>query len=151
MRVSAATAATVALTVVAGVAGAVQAAVMGRFGDRIGVFEAFAFAAIVTALLATALLLATRQTLAGLVAGLREPAWLWIGGLMGALIVLTITVAAPRIGTTATIGIIVAGNLAMAAVIDRFGLFGLEQIPLRWPRIAGIVLLGAGAILTLRR
>ncbi len=148
---SAATAATVGLTVTAGVAGAVQAAVMGRFGERIGVFEAFAFAAIVTALVATALLLATRRTVTGLADAFREPAWLWIGGFMGALIVLTITVASPRIGTTATIGIIVAGNLAMAAVIDRFGLFGLEQIPLSWPRIVGIALLAVGALLVLRR
>ena len=148
---STATAATVGLTAVAGIAGAIQAAVMGRFGERIGVFEAFAFAAIVTALVAVALLLAARQTVSGIAEGFHEPAWLWIGGFMGALIVLTITVAAPRIGTAATIGIIVAGNLAMAAVIDRFGLFGLEQIPLRWPRVAGLLLLAAGAALTLRR
>ena len=37
------------------------------------------------------------------------------------------------------------------AVIDRFGLFGVDQIALSWPRLLGIVLLGAGAALSLVR
>jgi hypothetical protein len=38
------------------------------------------------------------------------------------LIVFTITFAGSRIGTAATVGVIIAGQLVMAAVIDRFGL-----------------------------
>ena len=124
---------------------------MGRFGERIGTLEAFAFATLVTAALGVALLLAVRQSVAGYAEGARQPAWLWSGGLMGAIIVIGITFAAPRIGTTATIGIVTAGNLAAAAVIDRFGLFGLDRIELRWPRILGLLLLAVGAALTLKR
>jgi uncharacterized membrane protein YdcZ (DUF606 family) len=36
------------------------------------------------------------------------------------LIILAITVASPRIGLAATIGIIIAFNLGVAALIDRF-------------------------------
>ena len=57
----------------------------------------------------------------------------------------------PRIGTTATIALLVAGQLAMGAAIDRFGLFGFEQIALSWPRVLGIALLAVGAVLTLKR
>jgi uncharacterized membrane protein YdcZ (DUF606 family) len=39
----------------------------------------------------------------------------------------------------------------MGAVIDRFGLFGLEQIPIGWTRLLGIALLALGAGLSLRR
>jgi transporter family-2 protein len=39
----------------------------------------------------------------------------------------------------------------MAAVVDRFGLFGLEKIAFRWDRLLGIALLAAGAALTLKR
>jgi transporter family-2 protein len=81
----------------------------------------------------------------------REPAWLWIGGALSVFIVLAITVGPPRIGTTATIGIVVAGNLAMGAVIDRFGLFGLDRIALSWPRVLGLVLLAVGAALSLHK
>lgn len=141
----------VALSATAGVAGAVQVALMGRFGERIGVFEAFAFSTLVTAAIAFVALLVVSRTADGYVAALREPAWLWSAGLMGAFIVLTITLASPRIGTTATIGLLIAGQLAMGAVIDRFGLFGFEQIDLSWPRVLGIALLAAGAALSLHR
>jgi uncharacterized membrane protein YdcZ (DUF606 family) len=39
----------------------------------------------------------------------------------------------------------------MGAVIDRYGLFGLEQIPIGWPRFLGIVLLAVGAALSLKK
>jgi len=39
----------------------------------------------------------------------------------------------------------------MGAVIDRFGLFGVERIDISAPRAAGIVLLGIGAGLSLVR
>jgi transporter family-2 protein len=144
-------AAVVCLTVAAGAAGSVQVAVMGRFGDRIGVFPALAFSTLVTGAIATVALLLVRQSLAGFGAALREPPWLWIGGLMGFLVVLSITVAAPRIGTAATIGILISAQLAMGAVIDRFGLFGLDRIPLSTTRIAGLLLLAGGSVLSLKR
>jgi uncharacterized membrane protein YdcZ (DUF606 family) len=39
----------------------------------------------------------------------------------------------------------------MAALIDRFGWLGNEQIALNWPRVLGILLLAAGAALTLHK
>ena len=39
----------------------------------------------------------------------------------------------------------------MGAAIDRFGLFGSERIALHWPRVVGLALLGAGAVLSLRK
>jgi len=38
-----------------------------------------------------------------------------------------------------------------AAVVDRYGLFGLDRIPLGWPRVLGLTLLTVGAVLTLKR
>jgi transporter family-2 protein len=46
---------------------------------------------------------------------------------------------------------LIAGQLAMGAVIDRFGLFGVDQIALHWPRLLGIALLAVGAVLSLRK
>ena len=124
---------------------------MGRFGERVGTLEAFAFATLLTAAIAATLLLVARRSLSGYADAVRQPPWLWTAAAMGALIVLGITFAAPRIGTAATIGILTAGNLTMAAVIDRFGLFGLDKIALTWTRVAGLVLLAAGAALTLKK
>ena len=145
------TAFAVALVVAGGVAGAVQAAVMGKFGERVGTLEAFAFATLLTAAIAGALLVVARRSFAGYGEAAREPVWLWSAAACGALIVVGITFAAPRIGTTATIGIVTAGNLAMAVVVDRFGLFGLDRIAVTRERVAGVLLLAAGAALTLKK
>jgi transporter family-2 protein len=139
------------LSVVAGLAGSVQVAVSGAFGKRIGVLEATAFGAIAAALIVSALVLITRQGFGGVAAGLREPPWLWLNGVMGAIVVTTITYTAPRIGTFATIGLLIAGQLAMGVVIDALGLFGLERIPVGWERVVGLALLAGGAVLVLQR
>lgn len=141
----------VSLSLVAGVAGTVQIAVMGRLGDRIGVVPAFAFAAAVAAGIGVLALLAARQSLEGFADAVDQPAWLWIGGLMGAFVVLTITYAGPRIGTTATVAVFLVGQFAAAAAVDRYGLFGLDRIAVGWPRVLGLALLAVGAALTLKR
>jgi transporter family-2 protein len=142
----------VALAVLGGLAGSVQVAVMGRFGGRVGVMEALAFSTAIQLLVSVLVLLAIRG---GGIGGLRHvastPAWMWIGGLMGFTVVTSITFAQPRIGATAVIGILIAGQLVMGALIDRFGLFGVEQIAISPARAAGIVLLGIGAALSLVR
>ena len=141
----------VGITLVGGVAGTLQVAVMGRFGDRVGVLPAFAFGAATTALIGLVLLLVARRSLVGYSHAWDSPKWLWIGGLMGAIVVLGITFAAPRIGTTSTVGIFVFAQFAAAAVFDRYGFFGVDRIPLGAARITGLVLLGLGAALTLKR
>ena len=145
------TSAAVFLTVLAGLAGAVQVAVMGRFGGRVGVFEALTFSTAVQLVLSLGILLVARLGPGGLADAFRAPAWMWLGGVMGLTVVFTITFAQPRIGATATIGILIAGQLVMGAVIDRYGLFGVDQIGISWPRALGIGLLGVGAALSLVR
>ena len=39
----------------------------------------------------------------------------------------------------------------MGVLIDRYGWFGVEQVPLNWPRIVGVLLLAIGALLALRK
>jgi bacterial/archaeal transporter family-2 protein len=141
----------VALAVLAGLAGAVQVAVMGRFGSAIGVVEALTFATMVQLLFSVAILLAVRGGPGGLRHVGSTPTWMWLGGLLGLTVVGTITFAQPKIGATAVIGILIAGQLVMGAVIDRYGLFGVDQIDISPPRAVGIVLLGIGAALSLVR
>jgi bacterial/archaeal transporter family-2 protein len=146
------TAAAATLALIAGLAGSIQVAVMGRFGERIGSFEALAANLIFSSILATAVLLVVRQSLAGFGDALRSPWWYWVGGGgMGVVVVLTITVVTPRIGAAATIGLLIAGQLAMGVAIDTYGLFGVDKVALSWPRVLGVLLLAVGALLALRR
>jgi bacterial/archaeal transporter family-2 protein len=139
------------LAFAAGLAGAVQVAVQGRLGDRVGSLEAVATAAVIGVVLSLALLVATRRSIAGVGDAVTGPKWLLLGGVMGVFIVLAITVAGPRIGIVATTAFLIAAQFSLAAVIDRYGWFGVEQIAFSRLRVLGIVLLVAGAALTLRR
>ncbi len=139
------------LAVTAGILGAVQVAVMGKLGERIGSLEAVLVAAIVTGLIIVPALLIARQGVGGFRDTLSQPWWMLTGGALGAVIVLSITIAGPRIGTTAVVGLLIAGQLVAATAIDRFGWFGFDKVSLDAPRILGIALLAAGAALTLRR
>jgi transporter family-2 protein len=139
------------LTVLSGLAGSVQVALMSRLGERIGVLQALAFSAALTGALAFVLLVVARRSVAGYADALDQPWWMLLGGVMGLLIVFTVTYAGPRIGVAATVGILIAGQLIMGAAIDRWGLFRSEKIPLGWPRVLGILLLAIGAALSLRK
>ena len=139
----------VALAVAAGLAGAVQAAVMGELGERVGIFPALAFSGVVAVVIGLALLLVAKQSVRGLGDVVDQPVWLWTGGALSVLIILAVTVASPRIGLAATIGTIIAFNLCAGALIDRFGRFGFDRIAIGWPRAAGLVFLGLGAALSL--
>jgi transporter family-2 protein len=139
------------LALAAGLGGAVQIAVQGRRGERVGSLEAMATASLVGAVIALGVLLAARQSLAGVGDAFGAPKWMLLGGVMSALIILAISVAGPRIGIVATTAVLIAAQFSLAAVIDRFGWFGVKEIALSWPRVLGIVFLFVGAALTLRR
>jgi bacterial/archaeal transporter family-2 protein len=139
------------LALAAGVAGSIQIATLGMLGQRIGELEAAAFAFALTAVAGVVILLVTRRSLAGIPDALGAPAWMWLGGLAGVFVVTSIIVTGPRIGIVATSALLIAGQLAAATLIDRFGWLGVERVGIGWPRAVGLVLLAAGALLTLRR
>ncbi len=139
------------LALAAGLGGAVQIAVQSRLGERVGSIEAMATASLIGAVIALVVLLLARQSLAGVGDAFGAPKWMLLGGAMSALIILAITVAGPRIGIVATTAVLIAAQFTLAAIIDRYGWFGVNQIALTWPRVVGIVLLFVGAGLTLRR
>ena len=143
--------ATALLAFSAGLGGATQIAVQGRLGDRVGTLEAVATAAVVGATIALAMLLVARGSLGGIGAAVSGPKWQLLGGVMSVFIVLTITVSGPRIGVVATTAFLIAAQLSFATVIDRYGWFGVKEVPVSWPRVLGIALLLTGAALTLRR
>lgn len=139
------------LAAAAGLAGAVQIAVQGRLNERVGSIEAAATASVIGAVLAIGVLLVVRQSIGGLGDAVSGPKWQLLGGAMSILIILSITIAGPRIGVVATTAFLIAAQFGLAAIIDRYGWFGVEQVALTWPRALGLALLVVGAALTLRR
>src|SRR5689334_7350156 len=114
---------------------------MGELGDRVGIVPAVALSVIVSLLCGVAALLAWERSFAGVREAVHQPVWLWLGGVLSIFIVFAITFGPPRIGVTGTVATVIAGNLVSAAVIDRFGWFGVERVGLAWTRVLGFALL----------
>jgi|SRR6185503_16522977 len=140
----------IVFSLAAGIAGAAQAAVSGALGRRVGTVGAAGFGVVLAAVLVVALAVVLGRG-GSIAAAIHQPVWLWLGGLFGAVIVLAIAYAPPRIGTFATVALLIAGQLAAGAAIDALGLLGSPRIPVTISRAAGLVLVAAGAALTLRR
>lgn len=78
------------------------------------------------------------------------PWYAWTGGLYGAFFVTAAIFAAPRIGLTFYVTLLIAGQLAMALIVDKYGLFGLAKEDITLPRVLGVLLVLGGAILVRR-
>jgi len=99
----------VAFAFLAGLAGAAQAAIAGALGRRVGSVQAAAFGTVLAAAILVLLAVVLGRG-GGIVAAIHEPPWLWLIGVLGATIVLTITFAPPLIGTFATVALLIAGQ-----------------------------------------
>lgn len=72
--------------------------------------------------------------------------WQLLGGFYGAFIVLAITFAIPKLGAALTSTILMLGQIVAAAILDGFGLMGLEAVGLEPARIAGCVVVFIGIV-----
>jgi transporter family-2 protein len=78
------------------------------------------------------------------------PWYAWIGGMYGAVYVAVAAYAAPKIGVASLITIGIAGQIAMALLLDHIGALGLPRDPISLGRIAGAVLVVIGVVLVRR-
>jgi len=79
------------------------------------------------------------------------PAWGWMGGLLGAVYVASVTILGPRLGGMTMVALVIAGQLLVALAVDQFGILGYPQIAVTPSRLLGAALLLAGALLVMRR
>lgn len=79
----------------------------------------------------------------------RAPApWLFVaGGILGGAYVTISTILIPRIGAAALMAFLVAGQLVAGMLLDRIGFLGMAVREISLGRLAGAVLLMAGAML----
>ncbi len=124
-----------------------QASANGKFRQNLdNVFYATFFSICGTILTATLFLLITRPPLPSAESVRSTQWWNWIGGPLGALIVLAGATLTPKIGAAAFISAVVAGQLLSSMLLDHFGLMGLPVRPITLGRIIGIVLVVLGVI-----
>ena len=73
------------------------------------------------------------------------PWYTWLAGVLGLIVLASLNIAIVRIGSAATTVVMVAVNMSLGAIMDHFGVLGLEVRPLTLPRIVGMVVMGLGA------
>lgn len=110
----------------------------GRFQGALANF-AVGWALLAVIVLATRGSWPTRAGLAG------APWWAWLGGAIGASYVAMTVFVAPRLGGVLMLSIAVVGQLLGSLVVDHFGLVGFPVREVTPGRVAGVVLLLAGA------
>lgn len=82
---------------------------------------------------------------------IHAPAWQWLGGILGAAMVYAAIISIPHIGVLAAGVAMILGNLAMAAIIDNFGWFGLPVTPFSIKRLFGFCLVLGGLFLIFKK
>ncbi|AWN43715.1 DMT family transporter [Methylobacterium durans] len=78
---------------------------------------------------------------------LQAPWWAWIGGALGALVVLSQLFVARQIGAAPYLGLLVTAGVVTSILLDHFGWVGFEPHPAGLGRVLGAVLMVAGVAL----
>ncbi len=75
-----------------------------------------------------------------------QPWWKLIGGILGAVVVFTTVLLAPKLGITAMLFFIIVGQLITAATIDHFGLIGMQIREVNITKFIGLIIVAFGLV-----
>ncbi|MBB5264544.1 transporter family-2 protein [Catenibacillus scindens] len=73
--------------------------------------------------------------------------YLLLGGVIGAFITLTVIMSMDALGPAKAALLIVVSQLAVAYVIELFGLFGMEKTDFSWSKLIGLGIAVAGIVI----
>ncbi|WP_120502110.1 DMT family transporter [Roseovarius sp. EL26] len=132
----------------AGIGVPMLAALNAALGVRLGSPAAAAVFLFMIAFGCAVLVLLLFDKPVALVGALSAPKHLFLGGILVAFYVLSITYIAPHFGVGNAVFAVLLGQLISAAIIDHFGLFGAPVTPLTLTRAMGIALMAAGVFIT---
>jgi len=138
----------VLLAAAVGACFAVQASVNSnlRFNLRVSPMWAAFFSICGTFLTAVCAMLAIRPASPEGAAIREAPCWNWIGGPLGALIVLGGATLVSELGAALFLALVVAGQLLCSLLLDHFALLGLPEQPITPGRVLGAALVVAGVV-----
>jgi transporter family-2 protein len=144
-----------ALAVLAGVGAGclvgMQAPINSRLGRAVGSVQAATFSFLV----GTAALVLVTAFVRGGLGNLghvgRAPWWALVGGLLGAVFVTVALVTVRTLGASGLTAAVIAGQLIISVVVDRFGLLGVARQQIGASRVLGLLLLVAGVVLVVRK
>jgi bacterial/archaeal transporter family-2 protein len=127
----------------AGLASALQTTMNGTLGRSIGDPVGAALWSFVTGTIVVLVIQVLRGGSLTQASFAQAPVWSLFGGVMGAVMVLGVIVAAPRVGLVTTLAAIILGQVVMSMALDAFGIWG-EPRAVTPQRMAAVGFLIAG-------
>jgi bacterial/archaeal transporter family-2 protein len=137
-----------AAALIGGIAVGLQAPLASLIGQRLGSLQSVFIVHTSGAVVSGLLLLALRSGGPGDWRAL--PWYALLAGVPGIIIVSATNLVIPRLGTTTTLALVVAGQLLIGILVDHFGLLSVTPRPVDLARLAGVGLLFAGVYLILK-
>ena len=123
-----------------------QGLVNARLGTHVGGPVVAAFVSFLVGTVMLGLYLLATRTPVVLQGILKLPAWIWAGGVFGAIYVACFTLLIPRIGAAGMVCLAVLGQVTASLLLDQFGVLQAQK-PVDALRILGAVLVLAGVVL----
>ncbi len=132
--------------IIAGAAMSLQGVFNTRLSENAGLFESNVFVQLTALALSVILMLIFGKGSFSSLFAVDNKLYL-TGGLIGALITITVMLSIKNLNPTVAISIILISQLAVAALIDGFGLFSSKQIPFHFTKLIGLALMAIGVII----
>lgn len=76
-----------------------------------------------------------------------SPKYMLLGGIIGAFITYTVVKSMEQLGPAKSIMVIVVSQIAVAYLIELFGIFGVEKVEFEFKKLVGILLAVGGILL----
>jgi transporter family-2 protein len=123
-----------------------QGLINARLGAHVGGPVVAAFVSFLVGTVMLGLFLLATRTPVAMQGSLKLPAWVWAGGVFGAIYVACFTVLVPRIGAAGMICLAVLGQVTASLLLDQFGVLQAPK-PVDALRLLGASLVLAGVVL----
>ena len=132
-----------------GMCSAVQTALLGKLGVALGSPVKASLASFVVGLISLAIVVAFVDRTYSLGDALKKgnPWWMWVGGLLGATLVMCNAYLSAHIGTGMTVMLVLLGQVGGGLLVDRFGLLGVPRKPVAGIQYVGVLVAIVGIVL----
>ncbi|NDJ57517.1 DMT family transporter [Enterobacteriaceae bacterium 4M9] len=135
----------VLLVIAGGMGLSVEAGLLGPLGGEVGdLWATFSIFAVGTALTFLLMLFFSPRNSPSFFA---QPSWHLLGGVLGPIYVVILTVATPAIGIAMTMIGVLAGQVSKSLIIDHFGLLGTPRRKINSRRIIALFFIVAALFL----
>ena len=132
-----------------GMCSAIQTALLGKLGVSLGSLAKASLVSFAVGLASLAIVvgLVDRTYSIGTALEKGNPWLMWVGGLLGATLVMCNAYLSSAIGTGMTVMLVLLGQVGGGLAVDRFGLLGVPRKHVRAVQYVGVLLAAAGIVL----